>query len=437
MRKLLALFLASVLFFSPTVLAEDDAVEQEEFLFTQYFDTSIEITLYHDDADLESIEDSLESRLSELHDLAPRYDETDVTNIKTINDNPGVAHEVDDDLFEMVRLGVEYHDKTNGYFNIALGPVIDIWNELLERGVGVEIPREDLPSEETLEAAGAHTDVSDITLDEEAGTIRIEEGMSLDLGGIAKGYAAREGGNLLKQQPGVDSFVFNAGTSNIEVYGEHPQRESGLWHIPIVDPAYEGDIWSIITGQRETFAEVHLADGENIVGSGNYERYVTVDDVPYHHLIDPFTYLPAGVEELERSRGERIRDELLCRTELDHFLGAWLIHDDPLIGDILVTAAYLMPIEDALDFIEEIDDTEGIFYGADDRIFRTSGFDGELYDDDFSDPDDRAPCLLPIVLITGGFILAVGGTLLVMRIRNRRKKKAAPRAHRPPPEEEE
>lgn len=427
MRKILLLLLGALtLSFPASLSGETEEPIRTERTYTQYYDTTIDLTLYATtEADIDGILSGFEDTLQEIHRLATIFDDyEDLTNLRTINENPGVDHEVDVHLFEMISLGVEYYEKTDGYFNIALGPIISLWQERLDMcsGMHCELEREDLPTEDELNEADRHTDIKDVTLDEENRTVRIEEGMKLDLGGIAKGYGAKVAGEYLKTYDEIEAFILNAGTSNIEVYGEHPTRESGLWKIEFVDPAFEPDIWSIIRGEREVFAEIFIADGRNIVGSGNYERYFEVDGVRYHHLINPYTLYPSGSLEEDQSRFERIRDELLCNTQKDYFLGAWLETEDPLIGDILVTAAFLMPLEEALAFVENLEDTEGVFYGADGRIFKTEGFEGELlHGHEWSAPEDRPPCILPLLVIGGGFIVAAGGVLLVLRIRKQKK----------------
>ncbi len=426
MRKLLFILLGAFSLGGLTpLMAQTESPERTERTFTQYFDTTIDVAMYAaPGADTEGILSGFEDILRDIHRLATIFDEyDDLTNVRTINENPGVDHEVDAHLFEMIQLGKEYYEKTDGYFNIALGPVISIWQERLDMCTGLmcELDREDLPSEEELQEADLYTDIEGITLDEENRTVRIEEGMKLDLGGIAKGYGAKIAADYLKSFDEVEAFILNAGTSNIEVYGDHPEREGGRWKIEFVDPAFEPDIWSIIRGDREVFAEIYIPAGTSIVGSGNYERYFEVDGVRYHHLINPYTLYPSGSLEEDMTAFERFRNAMLCRTAQDHFQGVWLVTDDPLIGDILVTAAYLMPIEDALDYVENLENTEGVFYGADGRIFKTGGFEGELlHGHEWSAPEDRPPCVLPLVVIGGTLIAGGLGTLLYLRIRKKK-----------------
>ncbi len=425
MKTLFTLALLAFLMVSTAPLEAESDVVSTERKYTSYYDTTIDVTIYHDGADMDAVFSEFEDALQEIHQLADQYEAYEgITNLKTINDNPGEAHEVDPHLFEMISTGKDYYDKTDGYFNIALGPVINIWQDLLDQCVGIEctFERDALPESETLEAADAYTDVEDISLNADDLTVQIEEGMHLDLGGIAKGYGAEVAAEVLKDREGIEAFILNAGTSNIEVYGENPERESGLWRIDIVDPAFEPDFIGSLFRQREHFATVYLEDGQHIVGSGNYERFFTVDGVRYHHLIDPYTLYPTGALEEDISFLENAQQQLLCQTERDYFLGTWLITDDGYKGDIHVTAAYLMDVERSIDYVERLEETEGVFFGADERIFRTENFDAELHDGyEYSDLGDRAPCILPVVAIGGGFIVIAGGGVAFTTIKNKRK----------------
>ncbi len=426
MRARLILLLATLATFSfafSATLDAKDNLTRNERIYTQYFDTKIEVVFHTtEEADPEAVLAGLETILSEIHEIADRFESYEgVTNVKTINENPGHPHEVDARLFEMIALGKEYHELTDGYFNIALGPVIDIWQERLDmcEGLHCELPADVLPTREELEAADEHTDIEGITLDEDNLTVMIEAGMSLDLGGIAKGYGASVAAEYLKDAPHVEAFILNAGNSNIEVYGENPRTDDGLWVIDVIDPTFAPDFWSIIRGESEYFARIYLEDGDSIVSSGNYERYFDVDGVRYHHLIDPYTLYPTGAIEQE-AQGNPFVDWLLCRRGEEYPLGVWMTTDDPLAGDILVTAAYLMPLEASLEYVEGLEGLEALYYTNHERILKTGGFTAEYFGNHApEDIDDSSPCIAPVV-VGGGILLFAGGvTLFVLSRRSR------------------
>jgi len=150
--------------------------------------------------------------------------------------------------------------------------------------------------------------------------ITLEENMNLELGGIAKGYAAGLVSDFLRASSLVKGFLLNAGTSNIEVYGNHPVRENKQWLIALRHPDSEF---------LDPYARVYLNSGEHIVTSGDYQRYFEVDDMMYHHIIDPRTLEPG--------------------TEMRSIT---VIGDDGVFGDVLSTTAFLYPVDEALSFVE-------------------------------------------------------------------------------------
>ena len=102
-------------------------------------------------------------------------------------------------------------------------------------------------------------------------------GVYLDFGGIAKGYALDKGLATL-QALGVEHAVINAG-GDLKALGQGPH---GAWHIGIRHPR-----------GTEALAGIHVASGEGVFTSGDYERYFEQDGRRYHHIFDPDTGEPA------------------------------------------------------------------------------------------------------------------------------------------------
>ena len=317
-----------------------------------YFDSSVSVSIYiPEDTESETLEDIFEGvdeRLKTIHELSTRYDDVDDTvNIRTINENPGIMHEVDPLLYEQIEMAIDYHALTNGYFDITLGPVLDLWSERMETcNEGGECV---LPDDDALQKANESVGIDKITMNDDTHEVSIEEGMSLDLGGIAKGFGADKVTEYLKTFDVIDSFLVNAGTSNIEVYGTHPTRESGLWNIALTDPERPNETAGL--------GAVQIESGTSVVTSGDYVRYYTVDDERYHHIIDPNTLYPA-----------------------DHYRSVSLIVENGTIGDILVTAAFLMEPEVSEAFIDDLDDVEALWVMPDGSRAMTDGFEDYVFE---------------------------------------------------------
>lgn len=386
--------------------SDDDSELKGNTLGTsQYFDSFVQANIFHtlSDEEFEEVTDQFHTILNHLHEVATSYDKFEITkfiplpgehhnvgddvylyehgpsidikvpritNVKVINESPGVWHEVDEALFDMIMTSIDYYDYTNGYFDISLGPVIDIWNEYSldcdeflysiagsdNREQRMEEDYSDycrVPSTEELEAANEHVGIDKIEIDEANQRIKIKEGMRLDLGGIGKGYAAKVLGDYLKTVDGIESFLVNAGTSNVEVYGDHPYRENKLWYTGVTNPDTPNDPTSRI-------ASLQITSGDNVTTSGDYQRYYEVDGRKYHHLINPNTLFPT-----------------------DHHSSVTMVSSDGEIGDILVTAVFVMPLDEGLEFVNTRSDIEALWYIDEDTVVMSDNFE-ENYIREFS-----------------------------------------------------
>ena len=293
------------------------------------FDTRTEISGYNTTEekfteDVAYIQDEL-TRYNNLFDIYNDYD--GLNNVKTINDNAGIAPvEVDSDLIEMIKYGKEMYYETDGKLNIAMGSVLSIWHKYRE--AGLENPDEaTIPSEEELQLASEHTNIEDIIVDEEAGTVYLADAqMSLDVGGIAKGYAVQAVATAAKAY-GIDHVLLNVG-GNICAIGSKAVDKN--FKIGIQNPDLESD---------EAYIEtVEIGDGGCVVSSGDYQRYYEVDGTRYCHIINPDTLFPA--------------------TE---FAQVSILADDSGMADAFSTALFNMTLEDGLQFIKSHDGVEAMW----------------------------------------------------------------------------
>ena len=292
--------------------------------FLDVFDTvSMEIGYEPDEETFKSrYKDSHELLLKE-HQLFDIYNDYDgINNIKTINDNAGKEPvKVDAKLIELLKWGKEIYTLTNGKLNIAYGAVLRLWHD--KREIGMADPEKaELPDEEALKEAAKHTNIDDVIIDEEAGTVFLKDPeMSLDVGGIAKGYATEDAAKLI-EGAGSDSFMLNLG-GNLRAIGLKNNTEK--WVCPVENPTYRdnqtGDQYAIVT----------YLDNASLVTSGDYERYYVVDGERYHHIVDPDTMYPARY----------------------HRSVTILTHDSAL-ADALSTALFCMSIEDGKALIKSI-----------------------------------------------------------------------------------
>lgn len=379
----------------PNLPAPSDLTEHTRSYF-DYFGTHIVVRIWGDDAlDHTKIFTEIDALLRHVHTHATRYDPfPDTVNVHTINAQPDTWHTVDPMLIDMVELGQNYynHPLGNQVFNITLGKVLDVWADYRDRCLATRldpVPDCEVPSLETLQdAAGDMTELnpSAIELDRENNRLRIPEGLGLDLGGIAKGYGAREVGRYLRTTD-VSHFMVNAGASNIEFYGAHPSGTRDYWTVGTRDPF----------NPLSTYAQLKLYSGQNSVTSGDYERFFTVDGVNYHHIIDPATLYPSM-----------------------HIRATTIVGPDPLLADIYSTLVFVLPIEEGIAFIDALDDYEAIWMLADRTVRFSENFEAQHLNElrIENTRDDATPLLMSLL----GFAVFVGLSFLVVTLKNRAQK---------------
>ena len=160
------------------------------------------------------------SLLQEYHRLFDIYYEySGINNLKTINKNAGKEPvKVDQKLIDFLLYAKEIYALTNGATNIAMGSVLKLWHDAREDGMD-DPSKAYLPSSEALAEAALHTDINQLIIDEQAGTVYLADpNMRLDVGAIGKGYATERAAEAL-QSRGVASYVLNIG-GNIRAIGE-------------------------------------------------------------------------------------------------------------------------------------------------------------------------------------------------------------------------
>ena len=167
-----------------------------------------------------------------------------------------------------------YCDESGGLFDITIAPLILLWN--------VTADNPEIPSADTIEKAKNLVDYRQIAFDEQAKSVMLlKPGMSIDLGGIAKGMAAADMGEIVKQYK-AEGYLSIGG--NMLVEGKKPDGSDFL--IGIRDPRGEG---------QETVAAIKM-DGLTMATTGDYERYFELDGIRYHHIMDPFTGYPGQTD---------------------------------------------------------------------------------------------------------------------------------------------
>ena len=252
--------------------------KQYQATFLDVFDTVTTVMGYAEsqEAFAETAE-TAHDLLLEYHQLYDIYNDYEgIRNLKTVNDQAGIAPmTVDGRILDLLLLCRDLYEASGGKVNAAMGSVLQLWHEAREASVN-DPAHAYLPEEDAIQAALEHISFDRVVLDEEASTVYLADpGQSLDVGAVAKGYAA---GAVAAALPAA--MVLSLG-GNVCVTGAKP--DGSPWVIGIQDP--DG-------GDTDYVQRLDITSGA-VVTSGDYQRYYTVDGVAYHHIIDPDTGAPA------------------------------------------------------------------------------------------------------------------------------------------------
>ncbi|MCX7614536.1 MAG: FAD:protein FMN transferase [Clostridiales bacterium] len=285
-------------------------------------DTVINITVYsNSEGEAKAALDAAEKEFFRISALSDRF--SDKSDLSKVNKNAGKqAIKVSDDVFRMIDDSISWAKRTNGAFDIAVGPLMDLWG--IEKGIN--IPPEKDKINEALKICG----YQNVVINKKEKTVFLKQkDMILDLGGIAKGYATDCAATVLKKM-GVKNAIINAGGN---VYTIGGKTDGSPFRVGIQDPR----------NQQGILAVIPLSD-KAAVSSGDYERYYIYNGVRYHHILDPATGFPAR--------------KCIATT---------IIGNSAEIADILSTSLFVMGPEKGLQFANSLTEIDGVLFVTEDK----------------------------------------------------------------------
>jgi thiamine biosynthesis lipoprotein len=266
------------------------------------------------------------------------------SQIYNVNNSAGKqGMEVSDKIFGLLKTCIDVSEHSDGAFDITIGDVTRLWN--IDLWADNEISGEyELPDTDAVEEALKYTGYEKIVLDN--GLVTLPENMNIDLGAVGKGAALDDIKEYLEENQKVQGAVISVGGS-ILTYGNKETNEgkntlSGdiLWKVGIADP--------FDTSKR--LGVLSLPGGYCVSTSGDYERYVEVDGVRYHHIMNPATGYPAdsGVHSVT------------------------IVSESGVLSDALSTACFVLGTDKGLKLAEYYG-AEALFVDDDENIIMTDG----------------------------------------------------------------
>ncbi len=282
-------------------------------------DTAMDFTVYGDAALLDEAETligSLEEQVSVTDEHSDIY-AIDHTGSGSLSGNAA----------ELMEQALELCRRTGGALDISVYPIVRAW--------GFTTGGYQVPDEETIQSLLPLVDYTQIQYDAATGVVALPEGMEIDLGSVAKGYAGQLAAQMLREH-GVQSALLNLG-GNVQTVGAKP--DGSPWQIGIKDP------------QGEDAMMVLSVEDQAVVTSGGYERYFEQDGQTYWHIMDPSTGHPAD----------------------SGLISVTIVGDEGVVCDGLSTALFVMGLEKAADLWAQSGDFGAVFVTASGEVYITEG----------------------------------------------------------------
>ncbi|MCL2244155.1 MAG: FAD:protein FMN transferase [Treponema sp.] len=292
------------------------------------------VTLF--DKGKDQIYNDIFNRLREIENLmSVNIPSSDISRINAAAGiEPVQAHE---ETIKVIKRSVFYAEVSDGAFDPTVGPVVSLW--------GIVNENQRIPDQTEIDEILPLVNWRNIDINLEANTVFLKyQGMALDLGAIAKGYAADEAVAIIRNTK-VKQAIIDLG-GNVILYGE--KKDKSLWRVGIQNPL---ETRGIITG-------VVQVKEKTVVTSGVYERFFEQDGKRYHHIFSPWKGYPSD----------------------SGLLSVTIIADNSMEADALSTAVFVLGYERSKTLLDLFPDTEAIFIFEDMSIQTTSALNLTITD---------------------------------------------------------
>ena len=317
MKKYFISAMLSALLFLTGCSAESSPEPVQGTFFAM--DTVMDFTIYGESGLIDQSE-SLIASLESLVSVTDANSELYAINQTGSGTLTGKASSLMEQALEICR-------RTDGALDLSIYPIVRAW--------GFTTGSYQVPDEAEIQALLPLVDYRKIQYDAATGTVTLPEGMEIDLGSVAKGYAGQLAAQMLREH-GVQSALLNLG-GNVQTVGTKP--DGSPWQIGIKDP------------QGEDAMMVLSVEDQAVVTSGGYERYFEQDGQTYWHIMDPSTGHPAD----------------------SGLISVTIVGDDGVVCDGLSTALFVMGLEKAADLWAQSGDFEAVFVTASGEVYITEG----------------------------------------------------------------
>ena len=287
--------------------------------------TEVSVYLWHEDGELgQELVDAVFDEAVRIDELMSTY--KDSSRISELNRSAATeAVYAGAELAGLIERALDISVLTRGAFDITYDSV----------GQHYDFRERQRPDAETIATEKQRIDYRLVRVDRVASTVRfLQDGVRINLGGIAKGYVVERGVDILRRN-GIENAIVTAGGDS-RLLGD---RRGRPFMIGIRDPRADDEI----------AIQVPLEE-EAVSTSGDYERFFDEDGIRYHHIIQPSSGEPAGGVH-----------------------SATVFGPDAVMTDALSTSVFVMGVDLGLRLIAGLPDYESIVIDAEGRIFYSDG----------------------------------------------------------------
>jgi len=319
-----ALWMALLLLSSATAQAEwfkrDEAI----------MGTAVRVELWHEDA--KAAEEAMAAVIGEMHridrTMSPYKEDSELSRINREAARSTVS--ISPEMAAIIARSIEFSKLSDGAFDITFSSV----------GYLYDYRRHVHPSDEQIARALPGINYRHLELDTQKSTLHFSrEGVRIDLGGIAKGWAVDRSIEILKKR-GITHALVNAG-GDTRVLGDKRGRP---WIVGIRDPRQRGGVVAVVPLVDTAFST-----------SGDYERFFIEDGVRYHHIINPKTGKAAtGVRSVT------------------------VVASDATTTEGLTKSVFIKGPKDGLRLIESLPGIEALVIDAEGKLHMTPGLRDRL-----------------------------------------------------------
>jgi len=253
-----------------------------------------------------------------------------ITQINSLHEGDPIT--VDDEVIYVMRRAMDMSKRLDGAFDVTISPLRRLWVSRTSENR--------LPTQEELDAALFLIGFKYVSIDPEKKEITLKkEGVKIDLGGIAKGYAVERAIAVLKRY-GIRNAIVNAG-GDLYCLGRKSSRTR--WKVGIRDPLKKDRLLGELSVENEAVST-----------SGGYERYSVVNNVRYSHIIDPRTGFPVTSNPISVT----------------------VVAGDAILSDAFATGISVLGLERGIEAIRTSEDVEAIIVTEEGGKLRTYISDG-------------------------------------------------------------